>query len=372
MLAVGILVGGCMREIRLASHQEDVTKRIAAVLLVVLLAMAALRASTVGADTRNYQLFFQAIAKLPWQTLWDNDQLGSVAMNLQGLEIGYRYFCKVLSVISTNPQIITIAHSVLFVIPLGVFVFSESRDSWMSVLLFVALGIFQTCLNLTPSSIASLIVFCGMRSLREGRVLRFMLFVCIATIFHYSALIFFVLLVFNKIRLSPKAFLIGMVVAMLSPLFVSFVIPLIASLVPSYYKGYLASAQIMPEQLLVPVSQAIIFFTAYAGLKEKRTYCDQHSLYLWLFIFEFAAYGLSSSVSMFARVSLLFMPCLLVLVPNAICQQNEERDSLTDWKLRPMNIFSTSGFLVLLITAQYIARLFINNIGSTLPYATFW
>ena len=81
-----------------------------------------------------------------------------------------------------------------------------------------------------------------------------------------------------------------------------------------------------------------------------------------MFILEMFFFCIGFDVSSATRMAALFGPYLIVFIP-----------CLIDKGIESENVrFNVIFFVVILTGVQYIIRLQINNIGSTLPYRFFW
>ena len=125
-----------------------------AVTCLVLFVFFAFRAESVGVDTKYYCLVFRQFADIPLD-VFHAATYGSSAHTWKfDFEPGFRLLNKLLTYFSTAPQTITIAVAVLIFIPLFRFVRTESAHVWLSMWLYVTLGIFQTEMNVSRNAIA--------------------------------------------------------------------------------------------------------------------------------------------------------------------------------------------------------------------------
>ena len=105
----------------------------------------------------------------------------------------------------------------------------------------------------------------------------------------------------------------------------------------------------------------ILIFIFILVVTDFRKAGSSFNLYLWAFIMELEFYWLSFRLEIFSRVSFLFSPVLILLVPF-----------VTDNMRFVKNKKLINGIFYTLIGVQYVLRLSINNIGSTMPYMFFW
>lgn len=335
--------------------------------------MAGLRAPTVGADTQNYQSFFVWISTVPFDDLATAD---TIYWNSSGTELTYKVFNKVLSVFSTHPQTITFVCGLLLGYLLYKFVMEQSADPWLSVLLFICFGFFQTAMNIAPSVLAALCCLLGFKHLKESNPIKYFLYIAFGCVFHYSALLFLPLYYVSKWRWRTQpVFACLVLVFLIMPLLYPAVASVLRSVVPARWSQYLLVDRIDLSQLLVWCVLFSLYFIATLISREtddSARACSNMMLLLVGF-----AYSLTMYSTSFSRVAILFAPYFIVAVPNSSVHagggwQNERIGRLVPNNL--IGIYANHGktLLVILAVAGYVLRLFVNNIGQTLPYCFFF
>ena len=111
------------------------------------------------------------------------------------------YLCLVK--ISDDPQIVFVVTSALIVIPLWISVKELSPMPWLSVVLFVFSRHFFMSLNIVRQCVALSFVMCAMLFVEKKHFLEYALFVIVATLIHYSAIIFLPLYFIKNIKIKP-------------------------------------------------------------------------------------------------------------------------------------------------------------------------
>ena len=82
---------------------------------------------------------------------------------------------------------------------------------------------------------------------------------------------------------------------------------------------------------------------------------------IWTLMLESFMYLLAMRDGMFGRAAFLFSPYVIIMIPQML----SEIKSLSTRR-------AVSQMLVFYSIAIYIARVSINNVGSTMPYSFFW
>lgn len=338
---------------------------------MILFFFAATRAVTVGADTRQYQIVFELCKEESWKNL----AVSTVHMewvNLKDIEVGYRYYNKLLSYIWDNPQVITIANSFFVVFPLYRLIKRYSTNQWMSIFLFFTFGFYQTSLNLTPSAIASLIALNGLEYIEKRQPVKYLTCILLASIFHYSSFIFLLLYFIGQIELNSKRFF-GILISSCVLISIAFtgMISYLLYFVPARYRVYMmGNADI--EQILVYVVQLVLVLFCIWKEGKREEFWNQNQILMWFFLAESVAYFFSVfAAENFARIAFLFSPLLVITIPNLIWgnKEDEKMEVLDSYIYR---IEKIALFIVVYGIGIYFARIAVNNIGTTMPYEFFY
>lgn len=143
--------------------------------------MFALRSVHVGLDTSVYWSFYNTCQRTPWSKLLDFR-----------FEIGFSVFCKFLTMISSNPQLLLAASGVLICGSISLFLYKYSDDIALSGYLWIFLCICDA-LNIMRGYLAFSILLFAIDALIQGKKKKFVIFVCLAMTFHTVAIVGFLL-----------------------------------------------------------------------------------------------------------------------------------------------------------------------------------
>lgn len=157
---------------------------------VQFLLLSALRNSTVGADTQYYIEYFQAID--------DNYTWSQMVSYLAGGFLGERrwfeplftLFVKCVHIFTDNPQIYLSVIAIIIMIPLGKFIYDNSRNVALSFMIYMCL--FFQCFGITAvrqSLALSIAVLGGYHFVKEQELWKFFICVVVGMLFHVSAII---------------------------------------------------------------------------------------------------------------------------------------------------------------------------------------
>lgn len=330
---------------------------------IVLFAFAALRALSVGADTRQYQIVFRLCSEEKWSKLYTSD-VHYLWFRLSDYEIGYKIYNKLVSCISSNPQMITAANSLLQLLLIGMMISKYSEDTWLSIFLYYTFCFYQTALNLAPSSIASYFMFLLIPMIEKRKPVKFAAASAAGISFHTSAIFFVPLYFLNKIKFNFKRILIVVAAGLLVTILYSGLFDYISFIIPDRYLVYISGKHSgVTLELAVYFVQlaAIIICMLFVGIKKCRCFIEQNNIIVCIFLYETMVYMISTRLAAFTRGAFLFSPFTIIIIPKLI-------HAIDNRRLRK----AATALMVLYGISVYFMRIYFNNVGATIPYNFFW
>ena len=321
------------------------------IMTVILTAISACRTESVGADTFQ---FCQAFREL---------NAGGIAdQGGRSLEPGFQFLCRFLGVLSTDAQILIVVTSLFCVPTLMYSIYKNSSDISLSVYLFVAFNFFSYEMNAMRQVLAICIILLGVELfLKKGRRLLFAGVILAASLFHSSAIIMLVLLIFDRLpaRLSfcwGSVFL-GGVGYLLCPAIFSVAVSVLG------YSLYVGTDFTQSNyfgavfQMLVPLCILLVVTTLLASaesqrgslsftkasvnnclsLKEGRSLFETAPLYNSACV-TFIASLMAVRISLFSRFQNYFQFFALILIPDALHLAEPRFASLMKWTIVLMSL----------------------------------
>lgn len=152
--------------------------------LAPLLFLVCFRGEGVGSDTPQYYSYFENI-----KALVGDDGMGAIVMTR--LEPGFVYFIKVISLYFDTPQSLFIISALLFYIPFYRIIAKYSRYPWLSVIMFFSLN-YNATMNVIRQYVAIGIIIIAFGFILKKQKTKFVLSVLLATMFHYTSIVFIV------------------------------------------------------------------------------------------------------------------------------------------------------------------------------------
>lgn len=150
--------------------------------------LSGLRNVTIGADTIKYEYIFQQAKLISWNTLW-NDFINIFIKGSYGKDPGYIVFQKLVQLFTSNYRIYLIMIAVIFIVPLGIWIYKNSIDPLMSFIIYSCLFYSFFSITGTRQTVAtSIAVFIGYKFIKERRFWIFFILLLLAMPIHFSAI----------------------------------------------------------------------------------------------------------------------------------------------------------------------------------------
>lgn len=190
----------------LKPNYNNKTKKIYMVIIMsIFTVVSALRASTVGADTSMYSEAFNHISQVSFNNL-----------HIFRYEYGFTLLCKILSLINNNSQILIIVTSLFIFISVGRFIYKNSKDVILSCYSFMTLNIYFLYMTAMRQALAIAIILIAYEYLKVEKYFKFSLLIILSSLFHKSALICLILILFRRNRYRLTSLIYTFLLAIIS------------------------------------------------------------------------------------------------------------------------------------------------------------
>ena len=277
--------------------------------------LAMMRSETVGVDTHQYTWAYRTIG---------SDT--SFSFDKYRYEHGFTFLCRVLNLVSHDPQLLIMVTGAFTMFAVGYATYRLSDDVSLSAFMFVAMTTYTMYLNVMRQAIAISFVLIGYCKLHDRKWKTALLFFFIATQFHQTAWLVFLVfpltfLVFSK--LSLLAYIFATVIMFVGS---DSVTKLIASVLgkEEFYDPNHSGANYFGALIqLFFVACIVLMCFFYMPIKKREkdineqenanlhiVYTYQHMLMLWVM---FVAMGVK--VEVLSRLAYYFGSLVIVIVP---------------------------------------------------------
>lgn len=303
-------------------------------IFAIMLFIAGFRDLSVGTDTQNYFEIYELL-RLERTPPWF------------AVEPGWRMLNELAITLNTGYEFVVFFASVLILCPVFVTIWKYSKSPFTSLLFFFLLFFYFQSFNATRQMIAIAFIFSGYNDYLHGGKRSFYIQLCVAVLFHYSALlalVFPAIFKYVKVDVSQALFLLP-----LTYILGVLVIPNIIQYIPliGKYSVYLLedvdTSFSLPRFLINCLCLFIIF-----------TSCKTDN-YLKLFYIGIVCFNVVAFNETAGRCALYFMSSQMMLFPNINCQHKENA-----------SFIKAAAVLYGLV---YLTVLLLNNNGEVLPYS---
>lgn len=332
--------------------------------------LAAFRAKNVGNDTDTYLELFE--------TILITEDLSAFTWRY---EIGYLYLNKLLSMIVSDPQIIIIVTSLVIMMVFARFIYKYSYIPWLSTFLFFTLGYYGMSMNTIRLNLAIIVILISYDFLRERKLIKFVLIVILASLFHRTAIIFLLAWPMTKLKFNYKTILTMVAVSLSAYVMFPNILMVLIKLFPTY-QYYLGSEYLNGELRVASVMNMLVglsiillsVFTNYhmkgneisdvnnKSLRYKNEKINDGHNMLLLLLAGVSITFISFNFNLLERVGDFFLVFSCVFLPNTL-------RNLKDKNLTTLIIFVV---VVLFFAYSTSIQIYRPEWNSIYPYTFFW
>lgn len=312
------------------------------VAFIEMLLFLGFRDTTIGIDLQNYIPYFNIINGLNLDNLF-----------YLPLERGYVILNKLVGLVGGENVFLFV---VAFISLLGVYysIKKYSKNYMLSVFIYITFQFYIFIFSGLRQGIAFSIVWLSLKYVKERKLVKFILIVLLASMFHKTALIFLpVYFIANK-RITLKYVLLFLVV------FISMLIlkvQLVTFVTSFLYSTYAVSNTSGGYSLLVLLFAVFVFFILIRN-KKIENFRD-NDIWFNMLIVAILIQTLASTQGNIARLTMYYSFSVVLLIPNVL-------DSLKDKKQK---IFIEAIVYISLFIFYFIS---IQNEANYMPYKLFF
>ena len=270
-------------------------------------------------------------------------------------EPGFIFLNLILSKLTESGQLLIIVSSFL---TLSLFFYSFIRFSdniGASIFLFVSLYFYSVSFNLVRQFIAISIALISIEFLKKQDIKKYIVCVSIASLFHSTAIVFFLFYFFPKIKWDFSKFIIGSIFTLIAYLSYDSFAPLLFNIFPKYsiYKESIGGGSVYNIVLLL----ICLIMLAYVKINSLYDEEDKEMLNVYFSSTIIALFVTVFSIKLvfFARASYNFMVISLFSIP--FCWK----------KIKGKDLLIFKWGIIIFSIVLYIHNVS-NNVGGVVPY----
>ncbi len=249
------------------------------------------------------------------------DDASFIEMFDLGYEPGFVIVTKLITLFTTNTDILYAIYALIILIPTAYAIFRYSENIWMSTMMFISLTFFYCSLSFIRQAIAFAIILLGYKCFKERNHFKVMLFVFLACLFHSSAIII-IPMYLMAVAIKPTKVSVAVYgVIFAAVYFLSWNIIDLAVLILPQYKNYVELNFIQngysPIYLIVPtiimVLALLAHFTGYG-----KAYPKSSSVFTNFAIYNFFIWLISTKHFVLERFSMYIYIMMIFFIPSIV------------------------------------------------------
>ncbi len=289
---------------------DDKAKRMFFILCgIAMFSIIALRHNEVGStDSSHYYEHWDLMSRLTY---------GELKNYIAGarFEPGYCVFVWLFSHVFPEEQFVFVISAIIFTVAVCRFIYINSKDSELSFVMFICLGLYSFMVQGLRQSIAMCICLFAIEFIKKRKFLLFVLLVLLATTFHSSSIVFFVVYFLYGLKLNIRTILLslgvaGGLLALSGP-----ITTLGNMLFEREYEGEIESGGYVAVAIYIIIIVASILF---AGKRRKE---NDYSFFVYMTFLGLIFYVMRyTGVLIAERISFYFLFGQLIALPNAIAR----------------------------------------------------
>lgn len=353
--------------------QKSKSKRKVYLLIVfsILIIISALRSYEVGIDLKDH--YYKAFILYSDKTL-------KFALEYSPYDDGYVMFYKFINIFTTNPQWMIAFHSFLVFSVVGYFIYKNSSNVVLSVMIFIGYNSWFMYLTMLRQSLAVVILLVAVilfNKLQNGvkRYIYYYLMVFVAMQFHASALIMVIYPLISQVRVNRITVFISIVGGIFSFFFYDYLFQFVSSIISSgkdYSFAYANDVSgvnvtaiygIAVGVIALVLSYLYIYKNKKNTLEDNEKFLIKNDQLVFMVIFLTLTRILRIRLGIIARASEYFLPFLWILLPRVIENISREKDRFF------VKFWAYFLFIIAFIWLGYINA---GNLYGTVPFKFFW
>ena len=275
---------------------------------VILAVITGMRHSITGSDTSTYIRSFKQFRKLPWDKV--------ISEIYDYYEIGYRAIIKIIGYITDNENVFFLIVALFFAFSLGIFITRNSKNRFMSLILYFTVGAFSFQVSGIRQSLAMTILLFSFEYIKERKLVKFLITVFIASLFHKSAVVIVPMYFLAYIKMNIVSFVMF---AIGGGVICVYVIPLMQLFqkITNRYEVY-APIGFSGGGFVVILMYIITIVVSYMYMNslEKQ---NKHNVFFFNMAFvSLLLYILRYFIGIAERISFYYQFAFIILLPNVI------------------------------------------------------
>lgn len=286
-------------------------KRYLIFIFVSLFLFLALKSNDTGVDATSYQKIFKDINETPFFSVYAYDRY----------EIGFKYFCKIISLIWNNYTFFSIIVSFIELAGFYYLIKKYSKNYVFSLFIFITYDTYIFTFGILRQAIALSILLISIKFIKENKFLKFLSLVLLASTFHKTALLFIVCYFIKNVKLNKKIMIGFSVITLFTMLFGDLIIKFILAFVYKPANTTFYSGGGYKLLILIYTTCLISYY-----LRDKIKLKDENNLFLInILMYATIIQSLAPTFQNVGRLTIYFFPILNILITGILEYVKDKR-----------------------------------------------
>ncbi|MBF7140306.1 EpsG family protein [Pediococcus pentosaceus] len=255
-------------------------------------------------------------------------------------------------------QMIFFLTDLIIVVFLFLYIAESSTQRWLSIIIFMSLGFFFFSLSGMRQSIGVIIALWGLKFIKEKNILKYVITILIAALFHSSVIIFLLFYFIDKIKVNPFFVSLIMIVLNVTAVYIRQFIIFVSDQLDAYsnyFGGQFDNGEYGKSWVFLVLVVMLLLCVSRVALGKTLFY--KNNMEINIHYFACLVVSIIGYLPTPVRLLFLFMPVYITLIPNVISLY---RNKYTRIMLYGITIIVSAIFMYWF--------LFIQNIYMVLPY----
>lgn len=279
-------------------------KKYLVIIFLILTLFLTLKSKSVGVDAKSYQKIFYDISKLSFLDVYNYDRY----------EIGYKYFCKIISMIWNNYQFFLCIVSIIEMVGFYYFIKNYSKNYIFSLFIFVTFDTYIFTFGILRQAISLSLLLLSIKFLKENKFIKYAALVIFSSLFHKTALIFILLYPLKYIKLNKKTMIAFSIAVLLLFFFGDVTIRFILNFI---YKPANTTFHSGSGYKLLILLYCFCMFSFYYKDKLKKL-GDYNIDFIKFLMLGTMIQSLSPTFENVGRITIYFIPFLCIVASNLL------------------------------------------------------
>lgn len=340
----------------LCLNKDDAKKREALKFLYLVITtvqfglLCGLRHKSVAYDTGAYEILFNN-APNSWSSIFKNHQY---------IEFGFSVFCSLIKLLGGNFQVMLVISSLFIMGSCCVFIYRHSPNVVLSVFTIICFPFYYSSFDIIRHFMALSFILLGYKHVKNKKLIRFLIYVLIGSLFHKVALVFIALYFIDRLRFDFSNFAVITVAFVVVLFSVEFIVNYVGNLVgkeSAGSDGWVGEYSGGVKTAIMYFGVFILSLFLFSNIKEKKR--EHHVAMINIYLL-FGCSVIFLNARIMIRFVMSFVPFLAIGFPKLLPQR----------KVKAMEFLCVAGYVV--IGILYHAFMLINSWQNVVPYIPFW